>query len=233
MIQYIPAANRKQAKLAWLNTFYLFSFANYYDPENIQFGTLRVFNDDRIDAYYGFDEHAHQNMEIVTIMLEGELTHRDSMGNVAKIKAGEVQRMSAGKGVIHAEKNLAGDPVHLYQLWFFPRREGIAPSYAQADFSYRLNPSGLTPVVSGETKGEALSMYADAAVYMGNFKAGDKLTFPLAPQKGLFVYLTSGELEINGQKMTAGDQVRITNESEIELGAKSDVSCIVIEVGGI
>jgi len=124
MITRIEASKRHLAKYEWLKTYYLFSFSNYFDPANLQFGVLRVFNDDTINAYSGFDEHGHENMEIVTLVLEGALTHRDSMGNKEVIKAGEVQRMSAGTGVIHAEKNLGDEPVHLFQLWFMPEQDG-------------------------------------------------------------------------------------------------------------
>lgn len=230
MTQHIPAAHRYHHKMGWLNTYHLFSFANYYDPANVQFGTLRVFNDDRIDAYYGFDEHAHANMEIVTIMLEGELTHRDDMGNVKTIRAGEVQHMSAGKGVIHAEKNLAGDPVHLYQLWFLPRRNGIAPSYSQEDFSYRIAEHGLTPVASGESKEGALNMYADATVSIGRCLAAKEVTINLEEKRGLFIYLTRGEVVVQGQVMQAGDQVRITDESAVSIRASQNAEFIAIDV---
>lgn len=233
MIEHIPASERFHHKLGWLNTFHLFSFADYYDPANIQFGTLRVFNDDRIDAHYGFDEHPHANMEIVTIMLEGELTHRDSMGNTKTIRAGEVQRMSAGKGVVHAEKNLAGDPVHLYQLWFFPQQKGIAPSYAQADFSYRIKESGLTPLVSGDAKEGVLLMYADATVYAGRLKSGESLAHDLSPSRGLLLYLTKGELKVQNRLIMPGDQLRITQTNSVQISAEQDSEFLVIEVGEI
>jgi hypothetical protein len=170
-------------------------------------------------------------MEIVTVMLEGELTHRDDMGNVKTIRAGEVQHMSAGKGVVHAEKNLAGDPVHLYQLWFLPRRNGIAPSYSQEDFSYRITEQGLTPVASGESKEGALNMYADATVYMGRCLADKEITVSVGKEKGLFIYLAKGELTVQGQRMEEGDQIRISEIETVTIQGVKNSEFICIEVG--
>lgn len=230
MFQIIPAAARFQNKIGWLNTYHLFSFADYYDPANMNFGPLRVFNDDRIDAYYGFDEHPHKDMEIVTLMLEGELTHRDSLGNTAKIKAGEVQKMSAGTGVIHAEKNLAGDPVHLYQLWFMPRHRNLPPDYHQADFSYRQVENDLTLLASGYGEADALPMDTDARLYSGKLSAGKSLDLSLADHEGVFIYVTNGSLAVNDELLEAGSQLRATEVPKLKIAARSDSHFILIKV---
>ena len=134
MITKISSSSRHHADHGWLSTYFLFSFAEYYDPQNLEFGNLRVFNDDTIAPHSGFSEHDHDNMEIVTIVHEGTLTHRDSMGSVGAISAGEVQYMSAGTGVTHAEMNDGGVPVHLFQIWLYPNEKNAAPRYEQKRF---------------------------------------------------------------------------------------------------
>jgi len=232
MITRIEAKRRHRQRYEWVDTYYLFSFANYFDPSNLEFGTLRVFNDDKINAYSGFDEHSHDNMEIVTIMLDGRLTHRDSLGNVEAINAGEVQRMSAGTGVVHAEKNLDDEPVHLYQLWFYPQTEGLTPSYAQADFSY-IEPNALVPIVSNQPMEGALPMSADATIYRADLEADSLLSYVLQPERGLFVYVEDGELTINDQVFEAGDQARIFSESHVTFKTEQGAKFVCIDVGEV
>lgn len=230
VITRIEAKRRHRQRYEWLDTYYLFSFANYVDPSNLEFGTLRVFNDDRINTYSGFDEHSHDNMEIVTIMLDGRLTHRDSLGNVEMIKAGEVQRMSAGTGVVHAEKNLDDEPVHLYQLWFYPHTEGLIPSYVQADFSY-IEPNTFVPIVSNQPMEGALSMSADATIYRADLEASQSLSYVLQPERGLFVYVEAGELKISDQVFEVGDQARISSESHVTFKTEQGTKFVCIDVG--
>lgn len=232
VITKIEASKRHFAKYEWLKTHYLFSFADYFDPMNLQFGVLRVFNDDTINAYSGFDEHGHENMEIVTIMLEGRLTHRDSLGNTVTIKAGEVQRMTAGTGVIHAEKNLTDEPVHLYQLWFLPNKPGLAPSYEQKEFSF-LEKNRLTPIVSSVPAEGALSLAADAALSLGELETGAELSYEVKQARGVFIYVQSGTLRINNRGFSSGDQARISEEPQLMLCADTDAKFIFIDVGGI
>lgn len=232
VITRIEAKRRHRQRYEWLDTYYLFSFANYFDPSNLEFGTLRVFNDDRINAYSGFDEHGHDNMEIVTIMLDGRLTHRDSLGNVETIKAGEVQRMSAGTGVVHAEKNLDDEPVHLYQLWFYPQTENLAPGYAQADFSY-IEPNKLVPMVSNQPTEGALSMSADATIYRADVGASQSLSYALQLGRGVFIYVEAGELMINDQVFQTGDQARIASETNVVVKTNQGAKFICIDVGGV
>lgn len=239
MIKKISAKDRYHSKMGWLSSYHLFSFGNYYDAQNVNFGALRVFNDDRVDAFYGFDEHPHRDAEIVTIMLEGTITHRDSMGNVEKIKEGEVQRMSAGTGVVHAEKNLEDMPVHLFQVWFLPKRGGIEPSYAQADFSYKLKQNSFNLLVKGvdEPQGsgvfyeESLTMFADADMHRALFEAGNSGRFDIGEGRGVFVYVHKGILQIGDMKVETGDQLRISDESSFDFEVVEDSDFMLIEIG--
>jgi redox-sensitive bicupin YhaK (pirin superfamily) len=230
MIQKIDASRRYYAKQGWLNTYHLFSFANYYDPENLHFGTLRVFNDDTIDAYSGFGEHGHENMEIVTILFKGTLTHTDSMGNRKKIQAGEVQRMSAGTGVIHSEKNLEDEPVHLYQIWLLPEKQGIEPSYEQKDFSFLLEKNKLTPIASGLSQAEAITMHTDATIYLSELDEAGSIAINPALDRGLFVYVREGGIRINGIEFYMGDQARIQGEDSLSIEGIESASFVAIDV---
>ena len=230
MIEKIEASQRFFADHGWLKTHLLFSFANYRDPENTHFGSLRVFNDDIVAAGAGFPEHPHDNMEIVTIVLEGELTHKDNLGNIGILKPGEVQRMSAGSGIIHAEYNNSENPVHLYQIWIFPRSENLPPSYEQKDFSINFSKNTLIPVASGKHQEGAMIMQTDATVYIADLEANTTTSHSLNHNRGLFIYIQNGNLEINGIGFSINDQARIINESEIILKAKENTKCILIDV---
>ncbi len=230
MIEKIEASKRFFADHGWLKTHLLFSFADYQDPKNTNFGSLRVFNDDIVAAGAGFPEHPHDNMEIVTIVLEGELTHKDSLGNIGTLKPGEVQRMTAGSGVIHSEYNNSEKPVHLYQIWIFPRSENLPPSYEQKDFSNNFLKNTLIPVASGENKGKVMIMQTDATVYITDLEVNKTITHSLNHNRGLFIYIQTGNLEINRLDFSTGDQARITNEPEISLIAKESTKCIIIDV---
>ena len=165
MIDIINAAERHFSDFGWLKTYWLFSFSNYYDPQNIQFGALRVFNDDVVEPGTGFPTHPHEEMEIITIVLEGEMTHQDSMGNKAVIKAGDVQRMSAGTGLTHSEFNLADKPVHFYQIWIFPDKAGLNPTYDQNSYEASDWKNRLLPVASGQDIQGAVTFHTDATIY--------------------------------------------------------------------
>jgi redox-sensitive bicupin YhaK (pirin superfamily) len=237
VIKIIPAAQRHYADHGWLKTNWLFSFSDYYDPQNVDFGTVRVFNDDIILPHNGFGTHAHHDMEIVTVMRAGAITHRDSMGTKAVINAGEIQRMSAGSGVTHSEHNLGDVPVHLYQVWFPPRHINAKPSYEQKAFANAdasapaLN--ALEPLVSGFGHANALSIDSDAMMGQAFLQAGHTLTIPLAPGRGLFLYPASGAMTVNGKALGALDQGRISQEREVTLVAQQDATLIAIEVIGV
>lgn len=172
MIDIIKADQRHFSDFGWLQTYWLFSFSDYYDPHNIQFGALRVFNDDVVAPETGFPTHPHEEMEIVTLVLEGEMTHQDSMGNKTVIKAGDVQRMSAGTGLTHSEFNLTDKPVHFHQIWIYPDTKGLAPSYDQESFDAEAWANRLLAVASGQGIDGAVTFHTDATIYRCSMDKG-------------------------------------------------------------
>lgn len=230
MIKKISASTRFHAQHKWLSTYHLFSFADYYDPANMNFGALRVFNDDTIDGNSGFGPHGHRDMEIVTIVLQGELTHKDSMGNIGTIKAGEVQYMSAGTGVTHAEMNAKNEPVHLYQIWISPDEKGLQPLYAQKDFSVIPNKNILLPIVSNTLIENTLHIRAVATIYTSVLDVDQSINHSATSDQGTFIYVTKGSLVVNGISCQVGDQLRIEGESFLTITATETTQFLLIDV---
>lgn len=229
MIKKIPAVHRYKAKHDWLRTYHLFSFAMYQDRGNMNFGALRVFNDDYIDGKNGFGAHQHDNMEIVTIVHVGKLTHQDSMGNTGTISQGEVQYMSAGTGVTHAEVNQEKEPIHLYQIWIMPDEQNQTPQYAQKDFSNLPN-NTLVPVASGQNAEKAIPIRTNSTIYKANIDSMSTLRYTLGHDRGLFIYLQSGQVEINGVEFSKEDQARIMDETDIVIKAFEATEFVAIDV---
>ncbi len=230
MIQKIAADNRHYQDLGWLKTYWLFSFGRYFDPENVQFGNLRVFNDDRIHPHTGFDTHSHSEMEIVTIVLQGELTHKDSSGGEGTIGPGEIQRMSAGTGIRHSEKNEGDEEVHLYQIWFFPGEEGLDPGYQQKQFPLDGQKESLKLLVAPNGEKDVVSIHADTQIYQGNLAAGEELEYEVGNVRGAFLYTTDGALEIGDREFTQGDQARIRGPESLTILSRKRSSFILIDV---
>jgi hypothetical protein len=230
MIKIVPAAQRHFSDMQWLQTHWLFSFATYYDPENIQFGALRVFNDDVVAPGTGFPTHPHWEMEITTIVLEGEITHEDSMGNKTVIRPGDVQRMSAGTGLTHSEFNLADRPVHFYQIWVFPDGRRLTPNYDQKHYEPATWRNRLCPVASGQNKPGSVTFHTDATIYRGSLERGVTLNFETEESRRIFIYVTDGSLEVNGRSLNKADQARIDLEQGVALRSFSDADFIVIDV---
>ncbi len=229
-IDIIRADGRHFKDFGWLKTYWLFSFASYYDPHNIQFGALRVFNDDVVAPGTGFLTHPHEEMEIITIVLDGEMTHRDNMGNQAVIRAGDVQRMSAGTGLTHSEYNLADRPVHFYQVWILPDVHKLEPSYDQRTFSADEWHNHLLPVASGQGFDNVVTFNTDATIYRGQMDAGTKISFACNAGRRVFVYLTQGEMRVDGLTLYREDQARVDTEGPLVLEANSDVEFLLIDV---
>lgn len=230
MIEVIKSHTRHFSDFGWLKTYWLFSFSSYFDPHNIQFGALRVFNDDVVEPGMGFPTHPHKEMEIVTIVLEGEITHQDSMGNKAVIKAGDVQRMSAGKGLTHSEFNLADKPVHFYQVWIFPDEAGLAPTYDQKSYDSKEWINRLFPVASGQHIQGTVTFHTAATIYRCALEAGKDVIHKGTAGRRIFVYLTNGQMTANGHALTAEDQARIDIESPLVLEAQENSELILIDV---
>jgi hypothetical protein len=230
MIRIIKADDRHFSDFGWLRTYWLFSFSSYYDPENMNFGALRVFNDDVVEPGTGFPTHPHEEMEIITIVLDGEMTHEDSMGNKAVIKAGDVQRMSAGTGLTHSEFNLATKPVHFYQIWIFPDTRGLRPTYDQRPFSSETFRNRLVPVASGQGIPGTVTFHTDATIYRSELGAGRSVEHKSCSLRRVFVYLTGGDMDINGKKIREKEQARIDEVDDIRIKAHRESGFVLIDV---
>lgn len=229
-IEIVKAGRRHFSDFGWLKTYWLFSFSNYFDPRNIQFGALRVFNDDIVEPGTGFPTHPHEEMEIVTIVLDGEMTHEDSMGNRTVIRAGDVQRMSAGTGLTHSEFNLGSKPVHFYQIWIFPDEAGLHPTYDQKTFTPDVWRNRLFPVASGQNLSGAVTFHTDATIYRCELDKGNEVLLKETAGRRIFVYLTEGRLSVNGILMASKDQARIDTDEPLVLIADEQADFIMIDV---
>ena len=229
-----PATSRGTANFGWLNANYSFSFANYFDPNKVQFGQLRVLNDDFIKGGMGFGTHPHENMEIITIPLKGELRHKDSMNHTAVIQAGEVQVMSAGTGVEHSEFNASNDELNLLQLWIFPEKNGLEPRYDQKNFAKLMEEEDrLINIVSpkSDQSAEALWINQQAYLYMGNFKNGKKIDYKLKSEHhGVYIFLIEGQLKIEETVLNKRDAIGISQTSEVSLEFQKPSKVLLIEV---
>lgn len=228
-----PANSRGTANFGWLNANYSFSFANYFDPNRLQFGKLRVLNDDVVKGGMGFGTHPHENMEIITIPLKGELKHRDSMNHSAVIKAGEVQVMSAGTGVEHSEINPSNEELNLLQIWIFPERNGVEPRYDQKDYSSILGRNELVNVVSpkSDQNEKALWIHQQAWLNLGEFDENNKTKYTLKDEnKGVYIFLIEGEAEVVNTRLSKRDAIGIWNTSEVSLNFTKPSKVLLIEV---
>ncbi|MGH7405901.1 MAG: pirin family protein, partial [Candidatus Methylomirabilales bacterium] len=213
MIKILTGKERHHRDLGWLSTYWHFSFDDYYDPTNMTWGALRVFNDDIIQPGQGFGAHPHRDMEIVTYVLDGELEHQDNQGNRGVIRAGEFQVMSAGAGIVHAEYNHSRErPVHLLQLWITPRTKGLPPRCEQRRFTVEERMGKLLPVVSGGDVPETLIFDQDALIYVSSLRAGQEVIHKTQPGRKAYLFVIIGSLTVNGTPLAAGDQARIADE---------------------
>ena len=218
MLTIRKSQDRGYADHGWLKSFHSFSFAGYRDAQFMGWGNLRVINEDRIEAGKGFGEHSHQNMEIISYVLLGELAHRDSLGNVKGIPPGDVQRMSAGTGVQHSEFNhAAGQPTHFLQIWILPNQQGVKPSYEQKTVPVQHKQGALVLIASEQGQGDAVKIYADAKLYAGLFDQAQTASLTLDPLRKAYVHLIKGELKVNDISLSAGDALFISDETELTL----------------
>ncbi|NVP17252.1 pirin family protein [Candidatus Gracilibacteria bacterium] len=217
-----------EANHGWLRSRHIFSFAEYFDPSNMSFGNMRVFNDDFIAGKSGFGLHPHSNMEILTIMLSGEITHTDNLGNTATIKSGDIQTMSAGTGILHSEENLSNDETHLFQIWFTPLHLGNKLNYR--DFKVYLVKNKLNLLASNNKDDVIGYLDSDVNVYRGNFEKGHSFDYKIGKRRGLFLYVNKGELEIDGEILKSGDQLRYTEGGIYNFISKTDSDFVIIDV---
>lgn len=230
MLKKIVAADRHYNDLGWLQTYWLFSFSNYYDPENLQHGTLRVFNDDIVQPQTGFNTHPHEEMEIVSVILDGEMTHKDSMGNEILIKKGDVQRMTAGTGLQHSEWNTGNKPVSFFQIWILPDKRGLQPTYDQKYFDDGYFKNRLALIASGELAEEAVHLNTDAAFYRSRLIKDFELSYDSRKGYCQFIYVVKGHLIVNGEHVATRDQLRIQGEDLLYLQAHRTSDFLLIEI---
>jgi len=218
MITLRKAGDRGHANHGWLDSFHSFSFADYYDPAHMGFGPLRVINEDRVEPGMGFGTHGHRDMEIVSYVLDGELEHKDSMGTGSIIVPGDVQRMSAGKGVLHSEFNPSRErKVHFLQIWIEPAVRGIAPSYEQANVPAEAKRGRLAPMAGPQGAGAAVTIHQDARLYAALLDGAERVTHALAPGRRAYVHVARGRVRVNGEPLAAGDAAKLEGEAAIAL----------------
>jgi redox-sensitive bicupin YhaK (pirin superfamily) len=232
MITLRKSSERGYADHGWLKSFHSFSFADYHDPEHMCFGNLRVINEDRIAPDTGFGAHSHRDMEIISYVLEGALAHKDNMGNGTSIVPGDVQRMSAGRGVVHSEFNHADETTHFLQIWILPDQQGIAPGYEQRHFDDAGKRGRLRLVASSNAREDSVRLHADAAMYAGLFDGVESAELVIAPQRNAYVHLARGELTVNGQTLHAGDAALLSDEPVVLLSGGRDAEVIVFDLAG-
>ncbi len=218
MIRLRKAADRGHFDHGWLDTYHTFSFGDYYDPDQMGFRSLRVINDDRVDPGMGFGMHGHRDMEIVTYVLDGALQHRDSMGNGAVLRPGEFQHMSAGTGIRHSEFNPSDrEPVHLYQIWLLPDRQGLRPSYDQKAFPAEERQGQLRLVASPSGERGSLMIHQDARVYLSTLGKGDTVAHELQPGRHAWLQVLRGQATLNGRSLSEGDGAAVSEEERLEI----------------
>jgi redox-sensitive bicupin YhaK (pirin superfamily) len=231
MLTLRKSQDRGYADHGWLKSYHSFSFAGYHDPAHMGWGNLRVINEDRVAPGTGFGKHGHRDMEIISYVLSGQLAHQDSMGNVKGIPPGDVQRMSAGTGVVHSEFNHAeGETTHFLQIWIEPNVTGIAPSYEQKTIPAQQKRGTLRLVASPDGAQGSVTIHADAAVYAGLLDGNETAEVALDPGRKGYVHLIRGALEVNRQRIAAGDAVLLEGESRIVLANGNDAEVLVFDL---
>ena len=231
MLTIRKSEERGYADHGWLKSFHSFSFAGYHDPAHMGFGNLRVINEDRVAAGAGFGTHGHKDMEIISYVMSGELAHKDSMGNVESIPPGEVQRMSAGRGVMHSEFNHKKDETtHFLQIWLLPNARGIEPGYEQKKFPDADKRGHLRLVASPDGSDGSVTVHSDARLYAGLFDGAESTSLTLDPARKSYVHLVRGELEVNGERLSTGDAALIEGESHLALSAGNDAEVLVFDL---
>ena len=223
--------DRGFADHGWLRSYHSFSFADYFDPAHVEFGPLRVINEDRVSPGAGFGTHGHRDMEIISYVLAGELAHRDSMGNGSTIRPGDVQRMSAGTGVRHSEFNpSSSEPAHFLQIWIQPSSKGIEPSYEQKHFGAADKRGRLRLIASADGASGSVLIHQDARVYASILDTRDEAALDVDPGRRVYVHVARGGLTVHGTKLAAGDALMLTDTRRLDLGAAEDAEVLLFDL---
>lgn len=225
------ASARGKTELGWLHSRHSFSFGNYFDPDHMGFRSLRVINDDVVEAGRGFGEHPHRDAEIFSYVIDGELEHKDSMGNGRVIKAGDLQYISAGNGVLHSEFNPSPkNPVHFLQIWLMPQESGGKPRYAEKALGKDAKPNALTLLFAAEPRDGAVEIRADADIYFGKLDAGQQLAHQTATGRGQWVHVISGDLTVKGENLKPGDGLAIENSTTVDLQSQTGSEFLLFDL---
>jgi redox-sensitive bicupin YhaK (pirin superfamily) len=231
MIETIHADTRGKGDYGWLKTRYTFSFADYYDPQRVHFGNLRVINEDRVAPGRGFDAHPHRDMEILTYVVSGAIEHRDSMGNGIVVPAGEVQRMTAGTGVVHSEFNPSQEEeLHLLQIWILPDTRNLKPSYEQLRFEREDKLNKLRLIGSRDGRNGSVIIHQDVDLYASILESGKQVRLDDVRNRRIFVQVISGDLRVNGASLTAGDGAKIRDADDIDITAANDAEFLLFNL---
>jgi redox-sensitive bicupin YhaK (pirin superfamily) len=226
-----PAGARGQAELGWLHSRHTFSFGNYFDPDHMGFRSLRVINDDVVEPGRGFGEHPHRDAEIFSYVIEGELEHKDSLGNGRVIKAGDLQYISAGSGVVHSEFNPSRkNPVHFLQVWLMPGTGGGEPRYAEKSLGEAARPNQLTLLFAGEPRDGAVAIRANADIYFGRLDAGRQLGYVPAPGRAQWLHVISGDVSVLGENLGPGDGASVENARTLELKSRAGAQFLLFDL---
>lgn len=231
MIEIRPSQDRGYADHGWLKSYHSFSFADYMDPEHVQFGPLRVINEDRVAAGMGFGTHGHRDMEIISYVLDGELAHKDSMGNGSVLRPGDVQRMTAGTGVRHSEFNHAQDQTtHFLQIWVLPAQLNLTPGYEERHFDASAKRGKLALIASADGRDDSVKVHQDMALYAGRFDGAEAATLPIAEGRRAYVHVVRGKISVNGRTLVGGDAAKLTQEEAVTLSGGEDSEVLVFDL---
>ena len=229
MLEILKSAQRGKTDIVWLKSYHSFSFGDYYNPRYMHYSFLRVINEDIVAPQSGFPMHSHQDMEIITYLISGELTHRDSLGSAESIKPGEVQLMRAGTGITHSEYNQNSQiPVHLLQIWILPREKGLAPGYQQKNFTHKIIPGELCKIISATKSADTLHIQQDVEIYMAKLNNGT-IEHNIATGHKIWVQLVSGEISLNGNTLSQGDGAGVSSETLIKLSSTGNSEFLLFD----
>jgi len=231
MIKIRKSEDRATTQWDWLDSKHTFSFGDYYDPEHMGFGVLRVINEDRVDPSTGFGTHPHRDMEILTYVLEGALEHKDTLGTGSIIKPGDVQRMSAGTGIYHSEYNASEDShVHLLQMWIIPETNGLSPSYEQKNFTAKRKPGELTLLASQDGSSDSLTIHQDVSLYVLDLAPAQSFKYAVKDNRMVWVQIARGDAFLNGQHITQGDGIALSDEKTLEFKAQEKAEILIFDL---
>lgn len=231
MLEVRKSSQRGHTKTYWLDSYHSFSFGDYYDPQNIHFGPLRVLNDDTVQPGEGFGTHPHRDMEIVSIVLQGSIAHKDSTGTNGVITVDEVQRMTAGAGIFHSEfNNSSTDILKFLQIWFIPNKTALMPSYEQKKFSHQEKKNKLLKIVSGEKEDGVIFINQDANIFLCDLDKGNKIKYELKRERGAYLHVINGAVDVNDLLIKDGDAIKVSEESQIEIKPEENSQIILFDL---